>query len=489
MKHDVFLTIKQKVLQGMFVLIVKDFGLKILAIFGQIILVRLVAPEYFGLYALIAFVVNIFEIFSDLGFSQAIVQQKKELTNVQLSTIFFIKLLLCAVAFVLLMASFPLINLFYHQLTEKHFIMIFILGTTIFPKMIKGVYFALFDRNFNFNIISKIEVFGIITYFIVAVIFALKEVFLLNFIYAVVAKEFIELFMAYHYNRWKPKFVFDLNSVKQMIRYGSFLQIGNLIAFVERSIIPIAGFKLSPYHLGMLDWSSNVSRLSNTLFENYGRAAFAGMVRIQDEKDKMSTAVSKSISMLNIFSFLFVIMVLGYAKEFTVLVISIKWVPALPSLYWFVSSLLFFGGSITVSHALLAIGKSKEILFFSGITIFAEIILAFLMMHYVGFVGIAIASFAMYVAQFVGYFLIGRRFSLNIKIRKPFFEKLIIFIFAFAAVVLLNLIFPNFSLITFIIKIVSTIVVYVFFLFLFSRDDLKELFKITNLVKSQTSLL
>lgn len=483
MKIETVISLKQKILQGMLILILRDFGLKIASVFGQIVLVRLVAPEFFGLFAIISFVTHIFELISDLGFSQALVQNKKKLTDTQLSTIFFIKLFLSGIAFLLLISSFPIINLFYYQLTEAHFIMIFILGTTIFARSIKGMYFAFFDKNLNFNVISKIEIVGIATYFMVAIIFAFKEVYVLNFIYAVVAKEFIELLMAYYYNRWRPNFVFDLSSVKQIVRYGSFLQIGNIIAFAERSIIPIAGFRLSSYNLGLLAWSSNVSRLSNTLFENYGRAAFAGMVRIQDEKDMMSTAVNKSITMLNMLSFLFVILVLGFAKEFTVLIISVKWIPALPALYWFVSSLLFFGGSITISHALLAIGKSKEVVIFSGLTIFAEIVMAFLLTYYVGYVGIAIALFITYIAQFIGYFLLGRKYNLNIMINKPFIDKFLAFILSGIAVFFLNIIFPEFSIITFAIKIIVTITIYVFFLLLFSGDDLKEILKTTSFLK------
>lgn len=474
MKHD-YNSLKEKVLQGMLTLILRDFGLKVISVIGQLILVRLVAPEYFGIFAIISFVVNIFELISDLGFSQAIVQQKKELTRIQISTIFFIKLFLGSIAFFLLVISFPVINFFYHQLTTEHFIVMLVVGTTIFTKTIKGLSFALFDRNLNFNVISKIEIFGIVSYFIVAIFFAFKKIYLLNFVYAIITKELIEFLLAYYYKPWRPHFEFDINSVKQMIRYGSFLQLGNIVAFIERSIVPIVGFRLSSNNLGLLDWSLNVTRLSNTLFESYGRVAFAGMAKIQDKKEKISNAVNKSITMLNIFAFLFIIIILGFSKEAVTLIISDKWVPALPALYWFVSSLLFFGGAISIAHALLAMGKSKEVTFFTGINMIFEVVIAFFMMRYVGFYGIAIAVFIGNFTQLIGYIFLGKKSGLILELKKTFLSKSLLLIPLAIIIIVLNVFFVKFSFVTLIVKITITITLYISLLFLYLKDDVKEI--------------
>lgn len=489
MKHNNLNFLKQKIIHGMIVLILRDFGMKIVSITGQIILVRLVAPEYFGIFTIIVFVVSIAEMFTDFGLSQAIIQNKKGVTNTQLSTIFYLKLVLSIVAFLLLILSFSTIRLIYYQLTDENFLMILVFGSVIIIKAIKSILLALFDKDLNFSTVSKIDMIGIITYVVVAVFLATYKLYVWNFIFAILLKEIIELAIAFYYNPWKPKFIFDLKSIRQMIQYGSFLQIGNIVAFLERSIIPITGFRLSSYSLGLLDWSSKVAGLSDALFENFGRVGFAGMTKIQDKKDKISLIVNKSNSILNIFSFLFVILVLGYSKEFTILILSEKWIPALPSLYWFVSSLLFYSGSITIAHALLAMGKSKEVTIFTTPVILMGVVFAFLMTIYMGFMGIAFASFVMYFVEFVGYYFLGRKFDLDIKLKKPFFDKFLIFIFLGCVVVLLNLIFSSFSLTTLIIKFTVTIAIYGVSLFLFSRDEIKEFIKMTSLYGAKTSML
>lgn len=477
--------IREKVIRGIVTLILRDFGLKSVSIIGQIVLVRLVAPEYFGIFAVILFTVSLFELFTDFGLSQAIVQSKAIITDKQLGTIFCFKMMLGIIAFSLLLISFPIIKLFYRQLSDDNFLMVAVVGSIILIKSMKSVFFAIFDKELNFNIISKIDASGVIVYVITAIVFAFYKVNIWNFVFAIFLKEVIELGISFHYNRSRLHLAFDLKSIKPMLKYGSFLQIGNIIAFAEKSIVPIVGFRLSSHSIGLLDWSSKVAGLSNTLFENFGRAAFSGMVKIQDEKDKLSQAINKSVSILNIISFLFIVLVLGFGKEFMIVALSDRWLTALPALYWFSSGLLFFAGSITIAHALLAMGKSKEVAIFSGIVVASEIILAFLLTAYIGFVGIAIASFTGNIIQLIGYYFLGRQFDLRIELRRPFLDKLLVFTISGFTVLLLNRLLLDFFFTTLILKIILTIGVYGLFTFLFSKKDGKELFLLTRLFKAK----
>lgn len=484
MRQSKLNSLRDKVIRGMFSLIVRDFILKVTSIFGQIILVKIIAPQYFGFFAIITFLVNVFELFSDLGFSQAIVQNKKKLTNAQLSTIFFIRLSLGVLSIILLVASFPVIKFFYHQLTQVHFTMLIFLASTIILKTTKGILFALLDKDLNFSVVSKIDIAGIVVYFTVAISLALSGMNLWSLIYAIAAKETIELLIAFYYKPWRPQLVFNFESVKKMMRYGSFLQIGNFIAFIETSIIPIAGFKLSAHQLGLLQWSSNVSSLSDTLFENYGRAAFAGLARIQEKRDKITLAVNKSTSLLNAFIFLFALLIFGYAHEFTFLILSKQWLASLPSLYWFVSSLIFFGGSITIAHALLAIGKSKEVTVFTGITVLMELIIALFLVQRIGFNGIAVAVFITYSIQFAGYYLLGKKFGLNLSLKKSLLTKLLVFAFSGIGVIFLNTLFHNFFITTFLLKVAVTCALYIIFISIVSKDDVREILKIFRIIKN-----
>src|SRR5262245_13132014 len=86
--------LKQKTITSTVQLISREIGMKIIAIVGQLILVRFLTPTIFGIFAIFSFLISIAEILNDIGFNLSIIQKKEKPTHQQLSTIFFIKLIL-----------------------------------------------------------------------------------------------------------------------------------------------------------------------------------------------------------------------------------------------------------------------------------------------------------------------------------------------------------------------------------------------------------
>src|SRR5438045_5753919 len=86
--------LKQKTIKSTIQLISREVLMKIIAIVGQLFLIRLLDPASFGVFAILSFILATAEIFSDIGLNLAIIQQKQQPTSAQFSTIFFNKLLL-----------------------------------------------------------------------------------------------------------------------------------------------------------------------------------------------------------------------------------------------------------------------------------------------------------------------------------------------------------------------------------------------------------
>ena len=482
MKDENIDLIKNKVFNGMIILIGRDFGMKILAIAGQLILVRLIAPQYFGFFVILTFVVNLSELFSDIGLCQAIIREKRLTTKI-ISTIFYLKLLLSMFAYFLLLLSFPIIKLIYSQLNDEHFIMFVVFGIIIFIKSTKSILFALLDRELNFKVVSKIDVIGILIYYIVAIFFALQHLYIWNFIFAVILKEAAELILAFHYRPFIPKLEFSMKMVKKMIKYGSYLQFGSFVYLFGTSVIPIVGYQLNTYNLGLLKWSSNVASLSNSIFENYGRVAYAGISKIQTDMIKITSAINKSVSLLNIFAFIFVIVGIGFSKEGISLLLTERWLPATPALYWFLASTIFSGGIIASGHALLALGKSKQVVLLSMVNLILEIFVSFILLKLIGFVGIAIGVFFSSVTLILLYYSYCRHIGLQLTIKEQFISKVPIIMITILIVVVLNLLFASFTAQTLILKIMITMLVYLVLLYFFAKQDYLEIRDILKLLR------
>lgn len=81
---------------------------------GTVVLARLLAPEDYGLFAVVFAVVAFFSIFRESGLSAATVQSA-EVTHAQVSALFWIGLALCAALALLTAASAPLVGWLYED--------------------------------------------------------------------------------------------------------------------------------------------------------------------------------------------------------------------------------------------------------------------------------------------------------------------------------------------------------------------------------------
>lgn len=476
--------IKNKVIFGMSSLILREVGMKILSVFGQLFLVRLLLPEYFGVFAIISFIVTTVDFLLDLGLTQAVIQNKTRITKEQLSTIFYIKFGIALGFIILFYFISPFFKLIYHQLTDENITMVRVLSTIFLIRPIQSNIISMMDRELEYKIISLIDVIGISFYYLAAIILALLNFQVWSFIYAILIKEIIEVALALRFRFWMPTFHFSIKKTKKLLKFGLYYQIGSVLFLLHNSMIPlIGGLRFSSNIIGLLDWSRSIALLPNTISENFGRVAMSGMSRIQERVDLISLSINKSVSLLNIIVFLFLVIVGGFGREIILYVFTEKWLPALPALYWFTAGTLFLGGNIAVGHGLLAIGRAKEQTIIFGILTFIEFALAIIFARMFGFVGISIAYFIDAFALFVGYYILGIKFGMKLDIKSPFINKLIVVSISFLIAFVLNyIISSSFTFLLFKCGIVS--IMYIYLSFLFSKKDTKELVQLLKMARN-----
>ncbi|MEI7736900.1 MAG: oligosaccharide flippase family protein, partial [Ferruginibacter sp.] len=90
------------------------FGNYLVSFLISIILTRLLVPDEFGIMAMVMVVITVAGIFLDMGFNRAIIQQK-EISSVQLSTVFYINVAVSLVLMLLCFFSAGPLAVFYKQ--------------------------------------------------------------------------------------------------------------------------------------------------------------------------------------------------------------------------------------------------------------------------------------------------------------------------------------------------------------------------------------
>lgn len=470
-----FSILKEKLIEGTSILLLREFFIKIIAIIGQVVLVRVLLPQYFGVFAILSFIIGTADIFTDIGLTAAIIQKKGQITNRELSTIFYIKMFLSvSIFFILFFAGSFFLNIF-HQISNEYLLMLRIFSITFLIKPLKSIFVALFERDLQYGIISQIDLAGIIFYYISVLTFALLGFGIWSFIFTVVGKEFLELAIAIYKKRWIPSMVLDFKAAIPMIRYGMFLQVGSIFRFIQRSTIPvISGLNSSAFIVGLLDWSASVASLPQAVSENFGRVSFSGFSRIQEERKIIASFIEHSFKLLSLITLPFIIYILGFGSELIHLIATDRWLPALPALSWFIASTFFLNGTSAVGHAILAVGDTKSVFKASIVIIITEWVLAYILFLKVGFSGIAIGSFIGSILMLLIFIKIAVKREIILDLKNMMAPSVGIFTFSLLFVFFLNIILGT-SLILFMVKLCVTAMFYIFISRIFSRNEFREL--------------
>lgn len=438
--------IKQKTVTGAIQLIGREIFIKFIVVAGQLFLVRLLTPSIFGIFAILSFTISTAEIFTDIGLNLAIIQKKEEPTKLQLSTIFFIKLALAATTVLLLNIAAPTIISFYHQLSSTEILILRILSLTLLLKPLPNIISALLERELAYKNIAVIDIFGIFSYYFIALLLAFIGFGIWSFILAVIVKTLVESVTIFFFKPFIPLLAINLKSVKGFINIGKYFQLGFFLTIIHNSIIPvIAGPRIPLSQVGFLDWSYNTASFPRVFIDNLGRVSFSSFSRIQDKKEIISSSIEKAFDILTVVTAFFIVAVFVFGSDLIHYFLNDKWIFALPALNWFVASIFFMNGTGLLGHALLALGRTKEILISVSIITTFEFFGSYFLLKQFGFSGIALGFFIITVVTYFTYVFLCRKAEIPIRIGRTLISSAFIFYATFITMGIVDALFaPSF---------------------------------------------
>lgn len=471
---------KSRVIHGFGTLIVREFFLKILSLIGQIFLARLLIPSDFGIYVIIAFIINLISLFSDIGLSLAIIQKKDEPSQNELSGIFWIRILFSLILILLIWVFAPFVKVFYPSFIDANINMLRVFSVILILTSLRAIPISLLERKFKYNLISLLDVVGVFVYYVVSIGGAVLNFGVWSFIVGAVMKEIAETVILYIVEPFFPRLMFSGYRLVKLAKFGIYTQGNGFIMFLIGSITPVIGGTFSGvYSVGLLDFANNLAYIPGVIAVNFGRVAFAGYSRIQGQKDLLSKSVLSSISMLSIMLYIFPVIIFSFGSVLVPLVFSEKWVPALHALYWYSAGVIFYPIITPLGQVILSIGKSKEIFWAATVTAIFGWSLSYLFIHTIGFTGIAIANFFIYFLLFCFYIYILKLSKFNVL---PFVfvsvPKAIVAIATIFLSFMISTIFPDKGVVAIIIKITFSTSLYFALLLIFVRKDTLEFVKL-----------
>lgn len=365
------------------------FGAQGVTVVVSIVLARILAPSAYGTVALITVFTNILNVFVEGGMGSALIQ-KKDVDNVEFSSVFFLNILVSCMCYMLMFATAPFIANYYNDMELVP--MIRVLSLIVIISGVKNIQQAYISRNLLFKKFFFATLGGTVSAAIVGITLAILGYGAWALVAQYLVNAAIDTFVLWLTVKWRPNFVFSFTRIKNLFSYGWKLMVGGIIyAFYNDFRQLIIGKKYSTSDLAYYDKAYTFPRYLVQLVNNtIDSVIFPVMSKQQDDKGQLLMLAKRTITLSTYIMFPLMTGLFVCANSVILIILTDKWLPCVPYLRAFCIVCAFWSFDTANQNILKAIGRSQILLVVEIIETVINLGLLLLAMNY-GAYAIAIA--------------------------------------------------------------------------------------------------
>jgi O-antigen/teichoic acid export membrane protein len=316
--------LKRRTLQGGFVKVSAQGANFLLRIGSLIILARLLDPKDFGLVGMVTAVTGVFGLFRDAGLSMVTIQ-RPTITNEQVSTLFWLNILVGTLLTALCVAVAPLLVTFYHE--PRLFWITVVMATGFFLNAAGVQHSALLQRDMRFGALSAIETMSQAVGVIVGIGLAMQGFGYWALVGPAVVLPAISTLGVWAISAWVPGTPHWGADSGRMIRFGGMTTLNSLIMYVSYNLEKILlGRFWGAEALGVYGRAFQLISLpSENLNQATGGVIFTALSRLQGDPDRLKKYFLSSYSVMLSLTLPTTIACALFADDIIMLVLGPKW--------------------------------------------------------------------------------------------------------------------------------------------------------------------
>lgn len=348
---------KNSVLSSLFWKSLERVGVTGVLFVVQIILARLLLPADYGIIALIIVFIAISQTLVESGLGVALIQ-KKEVTDTDYSSVFYISLGVAFVSYSILFLAAPFIATFYNQPLIVPVLRV--LGLTLFFGAINSIQNAIIARNFLFRKLFISSLAAVLLSGAIGIAMAYAG----YGVWALVGQQItsiVTLCIAMWFTlRWRPQLLFSFMRVKELFSFGWKLLASGLIDVTYVNLSSLVIGKLYP--ASMLGYYTKGQEFPGVLVSNIDSSIQAVMLPAY-AKNQDNTVVVKQIMRRALVTSSFLVFpamagLAAVAEPLIRLLLTEKWLIAVPFLQIFCATYALWPIHTANLQAINALGRS-----------------------------------------------------------------------------------------------------------------------------------
>lgn len=322
---------REKALFGMVWSVVSQIGRQGILLISSIVLARLLTPHDFGLVATVLIFVNFAMIIADQGFGAALIQ-RPEVTEEQLSSIYWVNVAMGILLTALFLWGAPLVAVAFHEDSLAPLIRaiawIFVINS------LSSVHKTLLTRQLAFKTIAKVEVIAAWAGGAASIILAWRGWGAWSITIQSIVEIVAGVLILWCVSDWRPRAVFRWTAVRGLAGFSTNHLLGNVSNYWVRNVDNVlVGYVLGQGPLGIYTRAYSVmlfplSRISRVL----SRVMFPSLALIQDDRARVRALFLRVTRVIALMTFPIMLGVAATAGNFTAVVFGQQWGEMVPVL-------------------------------------------------------------------------------------------------------------------------------------------------------------
>lgn len=351
------------------------FSVQITSFVTTLVLARIVSTEEYGIVSIVTVFITLATVFVQGGLNTVIIQ-KKEVSQEELSTVFYTSLFIAITFYVFIWIFSPTLSKFYKNEIIKDVIRV--VGISLFPGALNSVQVAIATRKMEFR---KIFIASIISSLIAAAI----GIFMATHgqgAWSIVAWQVVNTYVNTSVMqiliKWRPQNRFSFKCFKALFPFGSRICCTNLMAALFQNIRAVLiGGIYSTSELAVFNRGKQFPQaLMDGIIGSIQTVSFSFFSRKQNcEQDKYEELVRKVVVISYIFIYPILIGIAVIAEPMILLLLTEKWSLAIPYVQIFALTYMTQPTQIIGAEAIKGLGYSKVILFIEVLRKIVEVVL------------------------------------------------------------------------------------------------------------------
>ena len=344
--------LKARAIRGGFAKLGSQAANLILRLGSLVVLARLLDPKDFGLVAMVTAVTGVLGVFRDFGLSAATVQ-RTSITNEQLSTLFWVNVLVGAVLTSIAFAGAGLIADFYGE-ARLRWIAMAVASSFLFNAL--GVqHSALLQREMRFTTLAAIETGSVIASVSVAIGAALYGLGYWALVAMTLVAPVTYTLCVWLASAWVPGLPRRSSGIGAMVEFGGTVTLNSVVVYVAYNLEKVLlGRFWGAEALGIY---GRAYQLVNLPIENLntavGEVAFSALSRIKDDAGRLKSYFLRGYSLVISVTLPIAVAFLLFADDLIHVILGPKWLDAAP-IFRLLAPTIFIYGIINPLWWLLA---------------------------------------------------------------------------------------------------------------------------------------